>query len=39
MPTIRSQIVRQLEILADAAPFVSIPFITAFMALALIRVG
>ncbi len=39
MTTIRSQIVRQLETLADTALFASIPFITAFMALALIRVG
>ena len=39
MSTIRSQIVRRLETLADTALFVSIPFVTAFMALALIRVG
>ena len=39
MSTIRSQIVRQLETLADSALLVSIPFVTAFMALALIRVG
>ncbi|MEI9891471.1 MAG: hypothetical protein WDN45_13965 [Caulobacteraceae bacterium] len=39
MTTIRSQIVRQLETLADTALFASIPFITAFMALALIPRG
>jgi hypothetical protein len=39
MSTIRFQVVRQLETLADSALFASIPFITAFMALALIRVG
>ena len=39
MSNVRSQVVRQLETLADSAIFASIPFITAFMALALIRVG
>lgn len=39
MSTIRAQAVRQLETLADSVLFASIPFITAFMALALIRVG
>ena len=39
MTTIRSQVVRSLETLADGAVFASIPFITAFMALALIKLG
>jgi len=32
-------LVAHLEILADRAVFASIPFVAAFMALALIRVG
>ena len=35
--TFRAQVVRSLEILADGAVFASIPFITVFMALALIK--
>ena len=39
MTTFSAQVVRHLETLADGAVFASIPFITAFMAVALIKLG
>jgi len=35
----KARVIAQLETLADRAVFLSIPFVGAFLALALIRVG
>jgi hypothetical protein len=37
--TPKARVVAQLETLADRAVFLSIPFVAAFMAIALIHVG